>query len=251
MTNHTTNRESVAVAITTAVILMLVFGSMHRILLARLSTSTNEVPIHQSVLDAFPMRIGDWVGQDIPLDEEIVRKTSADTLISRRYSSELTSESVLLYIACGTKTSEIMIHHPEVCYPGNGWTLVDRSEVELSADNGLTLPCRLLQFSWGKLSQEKVTILHYLIVDGLPHHDVSLARSSLWRLASKVNYVAQVQIVCYATTTLTLDSASEIVSGFALDSIPAISQLFGSLELKRESDKGGHTGEPDGGLKGD
>ena len=219
-----------------ASIIILIFGLTNRILQARLSDPVSNVPIDPSALEKIPMQIGRWTGITTSLDDEIASRTNADALITRQYSHGGTSESVSLYIACGIRTSEIMAHHPMVCYPGNGWTLVDRSAIELPVQNGMKLPCNIFQFSRGSLEKQRVTVLHFLIVDGSYLRDISLARTSLWRITSRVNYVAQVHIVSSSRGIQTTDSAKRIVSEFAVDSAPSIAELFERIENNRNAE---------------
>src|SRR4030042_423042 len=179
MKNNKTNNKSVVLAAIIASVIMLTLGLTYRILQARLSDPVSKVPIDPSVLEKFPMQIGRWAGITTSLDDEIARRTNADALISRQYTNSDSSKSVSLYIACGIRTSEIMAHHPMVCYPRNGWTLVDRSAIELPVHNGIKLPCNIFQFSRGRLEKQRVMVLHLLLVDGSYIRDISLARTSL------------------------------------------------------------------------
>jgi len=82
MAKRTQSNKSVVLAAITAIILMLAVGLMHRAVLARLATPAGEIHIDPSALEKFPQRIDHWVGTTAPMDEEIVRTTSADSLIT-------------------------------------------------------------------------------------------------------------------------------------------------------------------------
>lgn len=226
MVNNKSSHKPVILAAITASVMMLVFGLTYRILQAQLMIPASKFPIDPSVLEEIPMQIGSWVGVTASIDDDVADRTNADALISRQYTNSDTSESVSLYIACGIKTSEIMAHHPMVCYPGNGWTFVDRCSTELPLNNSMKLPCNIFQFSRGKLEKEKATVLHYLIVDGSYLRDVSLAQTGLWRLTSKAYYVAQVHITSISRNARTTDSAKRKVIKFAEDSASTIDELF-------------------------
>jgi EpsI family protein len=205
---------------------MLVFGIGYRVLAARLASPVNTTPIDSAVLAEFPTQIGAWTGQDVPMDEAIIRATDTDARINRLYARHGGMESILLYVACGVKARDLMPHRPEVCYTGSGWTLMDRRSVVLPLSDGIELPCNLMQFARGALRAEKVMVLYYYIVDGQYSRDVSLLRSKAWRGSSTVGYVAQVQLVVPVTATLTADSAQRIVSDFASESASLIAGLF-------------------------
>jgi hypothetical protein len=230
MINHNPKRRPAAVAATIAAsFLMLVFGLSYHILVAQLRASLNETPIDPAVVKRFPLQIGSWIGQDIPLDEAIVQKTGTDAHINRRYLRGNGLESVSLYMACGVHAGHLMGHRPEVCYIGAGLSLVDRCSMELPLNDGTTLPCSILRFVRGGLDTANVTVLNYFIVDGELCGDVSLLKSRAWRDFRAVGYVIQVQIVA-TTETLTDDSGTRLVSAFAVDSGPSIAGLFEHIE---------------------
>jgi EpsI family protein len=209
---------------------MFLFGSGYRVLATRLAAPVTTTPIADAVLQQLPQQIGDWTGQEVPLDDEIVRATDTDAHVSRRYSCHGGLESAYLYIACGVKARDLMPHRPEVCYTGNGWTLEDRDSVELPLSDGARLPCNILQFSRGTLDTKAVVVLDYYIVDGQYCPDVSLLRSKAWRGSGVVQYVAQVEIVAAVMTAQMADSAVKLVSAFATDSASSIMQLFQNPE---------------------
>jgi len=217
----------VVAAVLTASLLMLLSGSGYRILAARLAAPVNTTPIDPNDLAQFPSQIGGWTGQDVPLDEAVVRATDTDAHISRRFSRADSMDSVYLYVACGVKARDLMPHRPEVCYTGNGWTLVDRRSADVPLSDGLRLPCNLLHFSRGSLQGGEVVVLDYYIVDGQYCPDVSLLRSKAWRGSGTVRYVAQVEIVSTVTGTASADSAAKLACTFAAESALFIAKLFG------------------------
>lgn len=231
MTSDNTNRRMVVVAAIAASFLVLIFGLTHRALVARLVVFENKTPIDPAALERLPLQIGDWTGQDVPVDEAIVDATGTDAHISRRYSRSSGLESVSLYVVCGVNA---LVHRPEVCYIAAGLTLTDRHSMELPLNDGTKLPCSVFQFSRGGLDPSKVTLLGYFIVDGQYCGYVSPLRSKAWRGSGTVDYVAQVQIVP-STETLTADSATSLVSAFAVDSALSIARLFEGPEKDRNS----------------
>jgi len=235
--NDNPNQRPVIVAAIVAGFLMLVSTAAYRILAARLEAPVNTTSLPPATLERLPQQIGGWLGQEVPLDEAIVRATDTDAHINRRYSRHNGSESILLYVACGVKARDLMPHRPEVCYTGAGWTLIDKRSMELPLSDGMELPCMALQFSRGTLNTKKTILLNYYIVDGQYCRDVSLLRFKAWRGSGTVRYVAQIQIVASTTVNLTADSAARIISEFAAESASSISRLFESPEEDRHSDK--------------
>ena len=115
-----------------------------------------------------------------------------------------------------------MPHRPEVCYPGNGYTLEDTRPVELPIGGGQKLECRTYQFSRGGLGAGPMTVLNYYIVDGQYSPDVSLLRSKALRGSAGIRYMAQVQVVATGGEGSGSKAASQAVRAFAVDSAEAI-----------------------------
>jgi EpsI family protein len=224
------NNRSVIIAAVTASLIMFGFGTTYRTLTARLMNPADISPMSPDALETLPMQIGDWTGQEEPLDEAIIEATDTDAYISRKYSRYNASERVLLYIAAGKRARDLMPHRPEVCYTGAGWTRVNSNSVELPLDDKTTLPCSVFQFSKGALNIKNVTILDYYIVDGQFCRDISLMRSKIWRGSGSVGYVAQVQIVTDITAERTADAAVKIISDFAGESAWPIFHVLERVE---------------------
>ena len=230
------HKYSVILAAVIAGFILLAWGVVHRVLAARLEAPMGSNPIQPELLEQFPLQFGDWTGQDVPLDEEIILATDTDAHLNRRYLKVNSSNSVMLYIACGVKARDLMPHRPEVCYTGAGWTLTNKRTAELSLADETTLPCNIMQFSRGSISKEKVIVLDYYIVDGQYCEDVSLLRSKAWRGSGTVDYVAQVQILTPVIDVFGADSAHEVITNFAIDSAKRIADLLESTGENQQSD---------------
>jgi hypothetical protein len=216
-----------ALAAVVASFVMLLFGWVYRTLATQLEGPLTTTVIAPDALEGVPIRIADWVGEDLPLDEAIVTRTNTDTHINRRYSRGL--ESVSLYIGCGVRTRDLIMHRPDTCYIGAGWTRTGRSLRELPLCTGSILPCTVFEFSRGALNTtDKIMVLHYYIVDGHYCQSVSEWRYAFWR----IGYVAQVQVVA-SLEALATDEATRIVSEFAAESAPQIRGLFDRVENGR------------------
>jgi EpsI family protein len=220
------NRQPAIVAAVVASCLMLVFGLAYRGVAARLDAPLNATPISPAALARFPLQLGDWTGEDVPMDEEILRATDTDAHLNRRYVRHGGLEAVSFYIASGVKARDLMPHRPEVCYTGAGWTLMDRKLLELPLSDATKLPCNVMQFSRGALNTQRVVVLDYYLVDGQYCADVSLLRSKAWRGQGSVRYVAQIQIVAPISQVLNPQTAVKLVSDFAVESAALTASLF-------------------------
>jgi EpsI family protein len=233
------HRRPAILAALAASVLMLVLGLAYQVVAARLAAPADTTPIDPAVLAQFPMQIGAWMGEEVPLAPEIVRATDTDAHINRRYSRGGGFESVVFYVAAGVQARDLMPHRPEVCYTGSGWTLANRRSMDLPLDDGTSLPCNVLQFSRGALNMERIVVLNYYLVDGQYSADVSLLRSRAWRGAGTVGYVAQVQVVASLTALMGGDVAERAVSDFAAESARAIAEIFERTQEDNGSREGG------------
>lgn len=229
--NKNPGQKSAIVAAIVVICLMFVFGLGHRILAGRLIATWDMPEINPDALAKFPMKIGLWEGREAPLDEVIIEATDTEAHISRNYLRNNGLEAVWLYVAFGQRARDLMPHRPEVCYTGAGWTLTHRRLVELPLDDGAKLPCRIIQFTRGTLIQKKIVILDYYIVDGRLCGDISLLRSKIWRGSGAVNYIAQIQIFASVLPNQDSESIEEILSAFAVESAPYLSQLLESFNI--------------------
>lgn len=215
------DQRPILLAAATAAALMLISGGAYRLAAAYLDRPTDSVPLARGTLaKAFPMQIGGWQGRERPVEEAVVKGADCDDYISRTYARG--AESVQLWVAYGVRARDLMPHRPEVCYPGNGYTLEDSRSLELPIGGGQKLECRTYQFSRGGFSASRMTVLNYYIVDGQYSPDVSLLRSKAMRGSSAIRYMAQVQVVASGGEGAGLKAAYQAVRAFAIDSAAAL-----------------------------
>ncbi len=74
---------------------------------------------------------GDWRGTDLTLDKDVVEMLKSDQIVSRRFrkvDGQIAYLYGVFYFSQGTNRT---MHSPLNCYPGSGWEIVDKKEVEL------------------------------------------------------------------------------------------------------------------------
>lgn len=85
----------------------------------------------KTAMDAFPYRIGDWVGRDELVPPEALELLREPNIISRTYINygrdPLTADqaATLLVVQC-RDSRDLRGHYPPVCYPANGMAQVDK-----------------------------------------------------------------------------------------------------------------------------
>ncbi len=85
--------------------------------------STNVSTIEfAELLKNVPNTIGDWQGEDLPVEDQ-VRKTAGAVgrYVNRSYKNVRTGDEVNLWLICG-HSRDICRHTPEICYPSSGFT---------------------------------------------------------------------------------------------------------------------------------
>lgn len=100
--------------------------------------------------DVIPRRIGEWaeIGSpdDIVLPPEDERAVAAiyDEQVMRVYANDSSQAVMLLVAYARTQSSMLMVHRPESCYPGAGFTIVSNEAVSIPLSSKLSIEGRFL-----------------------------------------------------------------------------------------------------------
>ncbi len=78
----------------------------------------------------FPKIIGEWVSEDIPLQERVYELLETDNLIMRNYTNKR-KEAVNLYIIYSQDNRKVA-HPPEICLQGAGATITSKSAIQIN-----------------------------------------------------------------------------------------------------------------------
>jgi hypothetical protein len=73
------------------------------------------------LLEQVPKKIGDWVGEDQPVEERIRKTAGAEGYVSRLYTNSKTKEKVDVWFIVG-HSFNVWRHTPNVCYRAQGFT---------------------------------------------------------------------------------------------------------------------------------
>lgn len=78
-----------------------------------------------SKITSLPARIGDWTGEDLPLDPRQIRYAEADACVQRRYVRERKGgariEATLILMS--GRPAPISVHTPDVCFGNSGYRM--------------------------------------------------------------------------------------------------------------------------------
>jgi EpsI family protein len=92
-------------------------------------------------LSAFPARLGNWSGRDVPLDQDTLDVLGPGDFLVRDYRASDQPAPTNLYIAYfpSQRTGDT-IHSPKNCLPGGGWTPVEDSRIMLAFPGHIPFP---------------------------------------------------------------------------------------------------------------
>jgi EpsI family protein len=102
-------------------------------------------------LSSFPAQLGDWRGQDIPLDKETLDVLGAGDFLVRNYRAQdprLPDVDLFLAYFPSQRTGDT-IHSPKNCLPGAGWTPEKNDRVTISLAGHSSFPANRYVISKG------------------------------------------------------------------------------------------------------
>src|ERR1700723_2384768 len=92
-------------------------------------------------LSSFPAQLGDWRGQDIPLDKETLDVLGAGDFLVRNYRAQdprLPEVDLFLAYFPSQRTGDT-IHSPKNCLPGAGWTPLESGRLQIQNVDGSSM----------------------------------------------------------------------------------------------------------------
>jgi EpsI family protein len=87
-------------------------------------------------LREIPVELGDWQGNDEPLEQRIVEAVGVDEYLNRRYRNK-DGRQVEIYVGYyGSQRTGETIHSPKNCLPGAGWQPVRAGHLAIDTPGG-------------------------------------------------------------------------------------------------------------------
>jgi hypothetical protein len=178
-----------------------------------------ELPVS---LNAIANEIGNWVGQDVPIPDNIQRIAGNDDFLNRVYTHQTTKDQVNVYIAYSAHPRTMLGHKPEKCYVGSGWTHESTENSTVITRSGKTISCLIHRFGKTIPENQKVVVLNYYLLNGQITSDernfsgIGLRTPNI--AGDPARYVAQVQISSVLENSVRL--AAEDMTDLILDYFP-------------------------------
>jgi len=89
-------------------------------------------------LSEFPMSVAGWEGKGVPYPDWLPEELGANEFFIRQYSNGQ-GNLLSLYVAYFDARYGGTTHNPYVCYPAQGWEIVDRSHGEVEVQGNKTI----------------------------------------------------------------------------------------------------------------
>jgi EpsI family protein len=130
-----------------------------------------ERPPLKGPLASVPLALGDWVGEDIEPDPDVLRESQADDYLNRAYESRTRGGAKFRVWVNYSRRGDNLRHSPEVCLPSGGWAKVEAECRSLSVDTGAgkPLPVSRLVYSKDALVQA-IGFWYYIFGEGRLEH---------------------------------------------------------------------------------
>ena len=116
-----------------------------------------EILAQRESLNAFPLRIGEWSGQQIPLEKQIVETLKLTDYVNVNYAKAGDRRPVNLYAAYyASQRKGEAVHSPRSCIPGGGWrieSVTQRLVPEIAVASGESLQVNRVVIAKGQIRQ--------------------------------------------------------------------------------------------------
>ena len=180
-----------------AVLLLVLTGTAYRVLASHLHRIHGGVALPVS-LDSYPRRIGQWVGEDVPIPLNIQKVAGNDAFVNRLYKNKTNKEWVNVYIAYTSQPRNMLGHRPRTCYVAGGWVHDGTKTGQFITRLGRKTSCLLHRFHKPSPNYEATIVLNFYVVNGILTCDHKNFSGISWRAPNikgdPARYVAQVQI---------------------------------------------------------
>lgn len=146
-----------------------------------------------------PMRIGNWVGEEVPVPHAAVVMLCPNVIVSRRYLNIASGAEVnVLIVQCGD-ARDMTAHYPPVCLVNAGWHLDSATPRETAVGDLLIAGTDYLFSQKSFEHMSSIRILNFMVLpDGRVARDMGLVNEAAADVRHRYFGAAQVQI---ATST--------------------------------------------------
>ncbi|MCA9134466.1 MAG: EpsI family protein, partial [Planctomycetales bacterium] len=173
-------------------------------------------------LSTVPLEIDGWSGEETEIRDDTVQVLAAQSHINRLYRNDM-GQIIALHLADWANSDTIIAapHHPQVCYPAAGWSVVERRAVEVESAAG-TIPMELILF---QKDQQRVVTAHWFQVGEVAFHSHDGFQSQRHRFWGTGAWPHTTKFLLQ-TGAASLDVGQEVLTGFA----PSVAEAVATAE---------------------
>ncbi len=159
-----------------------------------------------------------WVGESVPLDEDVEKRAKLSAYVQRIYRSE--SAALWLYVGYVARWTPESIHHPDICFPGSGYEQVIKANVSIPIPDFSTEP-RFREYLWNHPRSGGTYTLTSFYYNGKLEPDE-------WRLRmDSLSGIPYFAIITISGSRLgSIDETRQLYQGVAQRVIPEILKHF-------------------------
>ena len=192
------HKNTFATAWILAVALLILAGIGYQLAASQLDTLISS-PVRLPVpLKEFPMKVGNWIGTDVPISETVLKVAANDDYLNRLYENAVSRQRANIYVAYSARPRTMLGHRPKVCYQTNGWIHDRTDNIKIISRFGREVPSLLHRFHKTGLESKEIVVLNFYIVNGRITDDERVFTGLNWRTPNLdgeiARYVTQIQI---------------------------------------------------------
>jgi EpsI family protein len=101
----------------------------------------NEFVLPRTTLASFPLELKNWVGNDVPIPNEILKTLGTGEFLQRTYQDRTSNGPYVdLYVAYLESQQKLIHHLPQDCLEGSGWSPVEVGTTTLAFPGDTPFP---------------------------------------------------------------------------------------------------------------
>jgi exosortase D (VPLPA-CTERM-specific) len=203
-----------------ATVLLLVLAAVASLLIG----NRTEIVPERSSLTAFPLKLGEWRGQESAMPDDQLETLKLTDYIMASYSRPDLGTPVELYVAYyASQRSGASIHSPRTCLPGGGWMIDELSLVDVAdagPEGSLRVNRALISFG-----QQRMLVYYWFSQRGRVVTSEYLAKWYIFRDSLMLNRTdgALVRVMTPVTEVTDIEAADARLQDFIRVAAPRLS----------------------------
>jgi exosortase len=120
------------------------------------SVGKSALPDGTPAIAGLPKTLGEWTGEDLPIDPELTNALRYNEAIFRRYRNRLGFDMTVWVMYWSTAKAVKGYHHPDQCMPNHGQQIAYKDQRLLKSPSGSTVPITYREFTSPRAGRSRV-----------------------------------------------------------------------------------------------